>query len=144
MSASGDYEAPNGIEYVLENDEAITELLLDATDLAMRLGGRRVPTDCLVGLEKEVRRSIFRKRERVIEYVEGWDLHGCEPAGVESMALSKEGVIYLNSTEPLYGDGDQVPVMPVGYELSDVHFMTFARVDEIRSQLEGLAAVHGE
>lgn len=132
-------ERPNGREYVVDNEEAIAELYLDALELSDLLKEHKIQPDCLIGRQTEVRKSIFRRKETVTESVEGWNMHGCEPAGIESLALSTDGIIYLNSVEPMYGGHDQTPVMPTGIELSDTHFMSFAQVDEISERLRRLS-----
>jgi hypothetical protein len=142
MSA-GEFGVLQGHDYVLEHSDEITDLLLDATLLAETLKAEGRPTDCLIGHIVEARRSIFRKKEPMLEYAEGWDMHGCEPAGIRALALSTDGRIYLNSVDPMYGDADQMLVMPLGYELGESHFYTFARVDELGGRLEDLSTRHG-
>ena|SRR3989338_11698346 len=137
----GQHEGPNGPEYVIENDEAITELFLYASEIAAYKTDMGEPADCLIAMEKEMRKSIFRKKEKITDYVPGWNLHGCEPAGIASLALSTDGTIYLDSANPMYGGDEQIPVMPYAVELSDVHFANFARVEEINAQLEAVDAV---
>jgi len=111
-------------------------LFLYASEIAAYKTDMGEPTDCLIAVEREMRKSLFRKKEKITDYVPGWNLHGCEPAGIKSLAVTKDGLIYLDSAHPMYGEDDQVPVMPYGVELNDVHFANFARVEEIRARLE--------